>query len=379
MIRQICSSMAVAVAFAAVTGCGALPANVDAMSAVDPVDPGLPVLTLRWKYDVAPSGTEPKPQEFSSAAVYGDRVYVGSQKGVFYSLNQAGEVIWKRKLGSVSSRPLVAKDRVYIGTDDGFVIALAAKTGKELWRYATRGPILETPVVQGDVLFLSNESDHVYALDADTGKFRWHYRSETPEAYTLRGHSGVAVSDGLVLTGFSNGTMVALRTGTGSVAWLTSLKGEGTRFVDIDSTPVVSANTAYVSSSGGGIYALDKTTGLVRWRLPIKNAGGLTVDGNRLFAAAATTGVMALDLTGNIVWRQGTRGGGEPAAPVVSGEYLLYTLSEKGVYICDKRTGKLHQYFNPGDGISSPPTFWGNHMYVLGNGGTLYAMGVSRF
>ncbi len=349
------------------------------MSAVDPVDPGLPILSLRWKYAVADHGTENKPQEFSSVAVHADRIFVGSRKGTFYALTQAGELVWKRDLGAVSSRPLVHNNRVYVGTDDGFVLALSAKTGKEVWRYATRGPILETPVAVGDALFLSNEADHVYSLDADTGKFRWHYKADTPEAYTLRGHSGVAVSEGLVLTGFANGTMVALRASTGTLAWMTSLKGDGTRFVDIDATPVIAGNTAYVTSSGGGIYALDKTTGLVRWRIPVKNAGGVTVDGNRLFAAAATEGVMALDLNGNIVWRQGTRGGGEPAPPVVSGEYLLYTLSEKGVYICDKRTGKLHQYFNPGDGISSSPTFWGNHMYVLGNGGTLYAMGVSRF
>src|SRR5690606_18123747 len=101
-------------------------------------------------------------------------------------------------------------------------------------------------LADGLVLF-SNEADQVYALDADTGKYRWQYKGETPDEYTLRGHAGVAVSDGLVFTGFANGTMVALRQATGSVAWLTSLKGEGERFVDMDSTPVVAGDTIYAS------------------------------------------------------------------------------------------------------------------------------------
>jgi len=360
-------------------GCGALPANVDATSAVDPVDPGLPVLSLRWQRSVGETKLEHKPQEFASPAVYGDRVFVGSQEGTFYALTQGGEMVWQRELGAVSAKPLVHGDRVFVGTDDGFLIALSIKTGKELWRYATRGPILKPPVVAGDAIFLSNEADHVYALDVETGKFRWHYKSETPEAYTLRGHAGVAVSEGLVLTGFSNGNMVALRAATGTLAWMTSLKGEATRFVDVDATPVIAGPTAYVSSSGGGIYALDKSTGLVRWRLRVKNGGGVAVAGGYVFAAAATEGIMALDRDGNLLWRQGTRGGGEPAPPLVTGDYVIYTLSEKGLYIADKRTGKLYQYFNPGDGISAQPTVWGNRLYTLGNGGTLYALSVRHY
>ena len=84
-------------------------------------------------------------------------------------------------------------------------------------------------------------------------------------------------------------------------------------------------------------YELDKTTGLVRWRLPIEAAGGIVADGDRLYVAAAEKGIYALDRWGHVVWRQGTRGGGEPARPLVVGDYLVYTLSEDGVYIANKQ------------------------------------------
>lgn len=365
--------------------CVPMGSNVDPLSAVEREQVGLPVLNLYWKVLVSDHGREPKPQEFASPAVgqgIGDdeRLYLGSHDGVFYALHaRTGRVLWKNKLGSVSSRPIVDRGRIFVGTDDGFMTCLDTSGGEVLWRYATRGPILESPTLVGEVLFFSNEADQVYALEAQTGKFRWQYKGESPEEYTLRGHAGVAVDGDLVFTGFSNGNMVALRAGTGSVAWMASLRGESERFVDMDSTPVVEGELIYATSSSGGVYALDKLTGLVRWRLPIENAGGLATESDRLYVAAAEQGIFAIDPSGNIVWRQGTRGGGEPAQPVISGDYLIYTLSEDGVYVADKRTGVVHQFFQPGDGVSGAPTVDDNRMYVLSNGGYLYAFGLTYF
>ncbi len=372
---------------------GAAPAcapveQLDARSAVDRTDLGWPVLSLRWRVELANRAEDSKPQEFASPLALtasdpdGDRLFVGSHEGIFYGLEaRTGEILWKRKVGSTSSRPVLAPDAkvIYIGTDDGHVIALDPRDGREKWRYATRGPVLESPVLSGDLLILSNEADQVYALDRATGKFRWQYKSETPEEFTLRGHAGVTVDGDLVFTGFSNGTLVALRVATGSVAWLTSLKGDAQRFVDVDATPAAVGENVFAASSAGGVYAVDRTTGLVRWRLPLQGAGALSTDGERLYAAAADEGVYAIDLAGNVVWRQGTRGGGEPAGPVVTGDYLLYALSEAGLYVADKRTGRIHQYFDPGYGVSSLPTLSRDRMYVVSNSAVLYAMTLRRF
>lgn len=365
--------------------CVPMGSNVDPLSAVEREQVGLPVLDLHWKVLVSDHGREAKPQEFAGVAVgqgVGDdeRLYLGSHDGVFYALHaRTGRVLWKTALGSVSSRPIVDRGRIFVGTDDGFMTCLDTSGGEVIWRYATRGPIFESPTLAGDVLYFSNEADQVYALEAQTGKFRWQYKGETPDEYTLRGHAGVAVDGDLVFTGFANGNMVALRAATGSVAWMASLRGDADRFVDMDSTPVVEGDLVYATSSAGGVYALDKTTGLVRWRLPIENAGGLAAEHDRLYVAAAEKGIFAIDRSGNIVWRQGTRGGGEPALPIVSGNYLVYTLSEDGVFVADKHNGTVHQYFQPGDGVSSTPTIEGDRMFILSNGGYLYALGITAF
>jgi outer membrane protein assembly factor BamB len=196
----------------------------------------------------------------------------------------------------------------------------------------------------------------------------WQYKSETPEEYTLRGHAGVTVDGELAYTGFSNGTLVALRRDNGSVAWSTSLKAEADRFA---------------SSSSGGVYAIDKTTGFVRWRLPFYdasmpsatgNVGGLATDGKVLYVSVADLGTYSIDLAGNIIWRVGARGGGEPATPVVFADMLVYSLAGAGLFVADRKTGETLEYFDPGDGISPRPTITGDgRLYVMSNRGILYA------
>lgn len=379
-------SLARAVAIVAVaSGCAHLPwQRADAMSA-EPIEPlGEDRLALKWKFVTADRLTEVAPQEFASAAVASDTVYIGSASGTLYALRAStGQLRWKRKLGAVGCAPLVASGMLYVGTTDGALVAIDGNTGAQKWRYASRGPIAQTPITTGDLVIFANEADQVVAVDAVTGKFKWQFKSETPEEYTLRGHAGLALDGELVFTGFSNGTMVALRRDTGTLAWSISLKGDADRFVDVDATPIVIGPTVYVSSSSGGVHAIDKTTGLLRWRVPFYdvalpsstgNVGGMATDGKTLYVSVADLGTYALDLAGNVLWRVGSRGGGEPAAPVVFGDLLVYALAGDGVFVADRRTGETLEFFDPGDGVSAQPTITGDgRMFVISNRGILYA------
>lgn len=354
------------------------------MSALDREPLGEERLSYKWKFITADRRTEVTPQEFASAAVYADTLYIGSARGWFYALRAAdGRVRWRKNLGAVSCAPLVDRGMLYVGTNDGYLIALEAQTGEEKWRYASRGPIGQTPRSTRDMIVFANEADQVVAVDAISGKFKWQYKAETPEEYTLRGHAGVTVDGELIYSGFSNGSLVALRRDTGSLAWSTSLKADADRFMDVDATPLVIADTVYASSSSGGLYAVDKATGLVKWRLPFwdasqpsstGNVGGLASDGKVLYVSVADLGTYAVDLSGNVLWRVGAKGGGEPAAPVVHADMLVYSLATSGLFIAERRTGNTLEYFDPGEGVSAQPTITGDgRLYVMSNRGILYA------
>lgn len=358
--------------------------RADAMraGAIDPL--GEDRLSLHWKFVTADRRTEIEPQEFAAAAVYADTIFIGSASGWFFALRAStGAVRWRKQLGAVASAPIIVGGVLIVGTSDGALLALDSQTGTEKWRYQSRGPIEQPPVATGDLIVFSNEADQVVAVDSITGKFKWQYKGETPEEYTLRGHAGVAIDNDLIYTGFANGTIVALRKDTGSVAWSTSLKGDADRFMDVDATPVVIGDRVYASSSSGGVFALDKTTGLVRWRVPFwdvaqpsstGNVGGIATDGKTLYVSVADLGTYAIDLAGNVLWRVGAKDGGEPAAPVVWNELVLWSLARDGLFLADRRTGETLQYFDPGEGVSATPTVTGDgRVFVMSNRGVLYA------
>lgn len=372
-------------------GCVKVPyQRADAMRAVEPGPLGEDRLALKWRFATADRLNDVRPQEFATPTVYADTVYVGSAGGLLFALRAGtGQVRWKRQVGSMSSRPLADRGYLYVGTEDGHLICLDAQTGEERWRYASRGGIDQPPVAAGaagDLIVFANAADQVVAVDATSGAFRWQYKAETPEQNTLRGHAGVAVDGDLLYTGFANGNLVALRRDTGTVAWSSSLKADADRFMDVDATPVVLGPTVYATSSSGGVYALDKQTGQPRWRTPLwdaaqpsetGNVGGLATDGKALYVTVADLGVYALDLGGNVLWRVGARGGGEPAAPVVHDDLLVYALATDGLFLANRRTGETLEFFDPGTGVSASPAITPDgQLFVLSNRGVLYAFDV---
>ena len=340
--------------------------------------PAEDVLRLRWHRKLARHGVfDYRPQEWASAAVGPDGLlFVGSTARRFVALDGNGRLRWAlRTAGAVSSRPLYAAERglVYFGADDGKLYAVEAKSGKVRWTYATQGTIANVPVLdEGTLLFTSSE-ERVYAVDAATGRWRWQYDREAPEGFTIQGHAGVAVRDNTAYTGFSDGVLVALRASTGEVVWTRRLAEDKPRFVDVDATPVIAGELLLTASYASGVYAIAVDNGSVHWHFPVEGVSALTVaPSGMIFASAAEVGLVALDRRGREIWRQAMPKG-VPSAPVITGDYLVVTGTETGLHVASARTGRLLQLFDPGHGISAPPTAAGGMIYVLSNVGRLFA------
>jgi outer membrane protein assembly factor BamB len=314
-----------------------------------------------------------RPQEWASAILDGDRVYVGSSAGRFMAFDTTtGRRLWTFKAqSSISSEPTLDEGRLYFGADDGKLYAVDAKTGKLLWSYTTQGTINTAPAVaEGFLLFTSSEG-RVYALDADSGKWRWQYDREAPEGFTIHGYAGVAVKGSTAFTGFADGTLVALRVYSGDVVWTRSLTRGKAGFVDVDATPVVEGDVLLTTSYSGGVFAISTENGSIRWQYPVEGASALTIHRRQIYFTAPAVGVVALDLGGRLVWRQAIPKG-VPSVPVASGPYLFVTGTESGLFAVSASTGRLLQYFDPGHGISAPPSVGEGFLATLTNQGRLY-------
>lgn len=341
-----------------------------------------PVLTVKWRYHLTDEPLiEYKPQEFAVATSDGRRVYVGSSGGIFYAFDaRDGDIVWRRKVvGAVGGQPLHVPSLrlVIVGTQGGVLHGLDEATGEERWRYAVKGPIDAQPAYADGLVFFTTGENRVYALDAKTGAWRWQYDRESPESFTIRGHSAPLWLNGRVYVGFSDGYLACLVASTGDVAWTRALFGDATRFVDVDATPVYADGVLYVSSYSGGVYALDPKDGSTRWRYEVEGAGTVAVAGDRVYFSAAKHGLHCLDREGRVVWRQALAKGGELSAPLVVGGLVLVSSAARGTYIADARSGRLYQFFAPGHGVTSQPTSDGRQVYIMSNGGYFYALGLT--
>jgi len=319
------------------------------------------------------------PEEFAGAAAShgGKRVYIGTGAGRLYCfLANTGRVLWQLKLGgAISAPPLIVERQgmLFIGSADGVMSGVELKTGKRKWLYRTKGIAYRAPVYADGVIYFANHRDKVYSLDARTGRWRWSYDRETPESFTVAGHSRPVIKGDNLYVGFSDGMLVCLGARGGNAKWTRSLAGASKEYVDVDSTPVIHGNVLYASSFSGGLYALTADGGALRWRFPVKGASTVAVSAGRIYFATARRGLHALDLEGNLRWRQRVEAG-TPRLPQVRGRALYVSYSEGGLMVIDRLTGKLIQRFNPGGGISGPSLITRDSLYVLSNQGQFYAL-----
>jgi outer membrane protein assembly factor BamB len=340
------------------------------------------VLRLRWqKKLVTRQFMDYRPQEWSSATFDGGgSLFIGSSGKKFIALRaEDGSEEWSlRTRGAVASTPWYSPQlkTLFFGANDGRMYAVDARTGKVRWRYTTQGTINPEPAYsEGFLLFTSSEG-RVYGLDAETGKWKWQYERELPEGFTIQGYAGVAVLGSTAYTGFADGTLVALRAYSGDVIWTRSLAGGKSRFMDIDTTPVLANGLLLVASYAAGVFAISPENGSIRWQYPVEGASGILVHRGKIYFSAPKIGVVALDMAGRLVWRQAIPKG-VPSTPVASGALLFVSGTETGLYAVTARTGRLLQYFNPGHGISAQPAINGRYLTVLSNQGWVYTFQIN--
>ncbi|MFV1965943.1 MAG: PQQ-binding-like beta-propeller repeat protein [Pirellulaceae bacterium] len=149
----------------------------------------------RWEFDPA-TGVEP-----TAPVAAGDLVFWSGRDGIVYAVRaSSGELAWTARTGgAVRFPPEVWNGRVYVGSCDGCVYCLEAKTGRQLWRFdaapvqrkiAVHGSLMSNWPVGGGVLvsdgvvyaaagLTSYDGTHVYALNAITGEIRWQNNSSS--------------------------------------------------------------------------------------------------------------------------------------------------------------------------------------------------------
>src|SRR5688572_4094060 len=142
----------------------------------------LPTKKVRPPYDASEwSFQAGKLLEFSPVVAKGV-LYFQDKDALLYALSaDKGKVLWTKDIGGLgAASPAYSHGVVYAvtlqkapGVDQGEALALRAKDGKVLWRFALPGRSETSPIVIGSHVVVGSESGDVYSLERKTGKVDW--------------------------------------------------------------------------------------------------------------------------------------------------------------------------------------------------------------
>ncbi len=251
---------------------------------------------LLWKYATGGS-------DFSSPLAGDGKVFCASgfPNKFIYALDaQTGKQIWKAETKQmVYSSAALYKDGLYIGSNDGYVYCLNKDSGALVWKYQTRGGIFAaSPAIDSGLLYIAaGDFDWtVYALDIDKGTLSWKHVIEdnqpTPDYV-----STVAVSDNgiFIIAGYQQQYLYCLDSASGARKWKQAL-GPAARY-GFSSSACVTQDIVYAASAKGVLKGFEITTGELKWQYGF-GAGILSspaVSNGKLFIATVDGQLYALE------------------------------------------------------------------------------------
>jgi len=289
----------------------------------------------RWKFKTGSRVT-------SSPAVYNGAVFFASYDGNIYAVDaKSGEQRWKfasegerrfmgRHLHGADpagesmpdpfdfylSSPAIDADTVYIGSGDGNVYALDAKSGTLRWKFRTGNVVHASPAIANGMVYIGSWDSYFYALDAKSGQERWRFK--TGEDHEIANQVGIQssalIADGTVYFGCRDSNLYALDAASGAKKWVYSNKGSW-----VISTPIAKEGTLYFATSDSALFnAVDAKSGALRYSLSFHHwpmFSSPAIAGRNLYIGSHAGTLMAIDLDKHsTAWTFSTDGANSNAA-----------------------------------------------------------------
>ena len=316
----------------------------------------------------------------ATAAIAGDRIYLGGLDGGFYALDLAtGKPQWKYQAeGSIRSSPALADGVLFFGDEAGFVHAVAADTGTRIWRYEALGEVTSSPNLAGDCVLVGSFDQFLYCLSPKDGTVRWKVETDGPVNASPAVFRDESFGD-LVLSSGCDGYLRSLKLSDGTEVHKIALGGY------VAASAAVGGSRAFVGTFENKVLAVDLGQSEVVWRyehpsrkFPFYASAALA--GDLVIAAGRDKMVHGLDgATGEARWTFPTRGRID-ASPVVLPDPKLgsrvFVGGESGVlYALKVASGEEVWRFETGSSLGASPAIGQNRLVISSMDGAVYCFG----
>ena len=331
--------------------------------------PLLPLFSEMWNF-VSPDPNFWARVPKSFPVTDGQRVYFGSDCGYMWALNALdGSVVWRFHVHSkghknIWSAPALHEGRLYFGAYDGNVYCLDAATGKEIWRFQDADWIGSSPALAPDIgmLFIGLEFSiegqrgAIIGLDITTGERVWEYKNKR---YT---HASPAYwkERGLVACGSNDNEMFLFEAKTGKMIWRFETRADKDKG-SIRHAPAFDAkrNQLITGCANGYIYIIDIETGKEVWSVKTSNTIYTIplVVGDLAFVGSTDKNMYVLDLEKKVVKRKLYCDSKIFGPPRLLDGAIFFGACNGNIYQLDPATGDITGKYQLPDAITCALTY----------------------
>jgi len=338
------------------------------------------------------------------------RVFVVDAKAQVSAFDEeSGELIWRTvltqdykerfRIQEVLARPKagekgfgggVAFDagKVFVTSGFGFIAALDADDGEQLWLTKTDVPVRTPPTAYQGAVYLTTITNDFIAYDQFSGEKKWNHQSFEESARILSSASPAASGD-LVVAPFSSGEVVAFLTSTGRAVWTDSLTKNSqltalSTLNDIAGSPVIDRGLVYVVSHAGQLVAIDIRSGERVWQVNVAGLQTPWVAGDFIYVVSVDSELVCVSREqGAIVWvsqlpkhekAKKKKGRIAWAGPVLVGDHLVLVSTHGKLIKVTTDDGSIIESKKIDGGSVVSPVVSNEKLFILTEKGKLLAL-----
>jgi len=351
---------------------------------------------IAWRAN-AGSGSSNKAALTTPPIASDDTIFVVDSKQVVSAFNASnGSKRWSVKLDSGNRRDGVGfgsgialeGDRLVVASGYGFVAALDANTGAEIWRTGTEAPMTGAPTIKDGRIFVSSNNNEVIAFNLADGRVVWSDQAIAESARVL-GSTSVAAVEDIIVAPYSSGEIIAYLAANGRRLWTEALTSPGqftpiSAINDIGARPVLGGGLVFAASQSGVLAAIDGRTGRRVWQQPIGSTQAPALVGDYLFVMGVEAQIACLNAgTGQVVWvhdlpkyanEKKKKGRITYAGPIIASGRVVAATSTGHLVSFDPQTGEENGRLKLGGAVYIEPIAVQDKLIVLSDDGRLIAI-----
>ena len=312
-----------------------------------------------------------------TTSVNGSTVAVASNNGTLLALDaRTGRELWRASVGVPLSAGVGSDGKVTaVVTRENEVVALEA--GKVLWRQRLGAQTYTAPLVAGGRVFLLAADRSVTAFDGQTGRRLWN-QQRTGEALVL-GQSSVLLAVGDTLVAGMSGRLVGMNPANGSTRWEAAIAAprgtnEVERLVDLVGSVSRVGNVVCARAFQSSVGCVDALTGRLLWTKPAIASEGVGGNDSAVFGTENDGNVLAWNrVDGERLWSSERLRYRTLSAPLAVGRSVVVGDGTGLVHFLSREDGSaLTRVSTDGSAIAADPVLAGNTVVVVTHNGGVF-------